>query len=138
VSSEIACDVVAEGEDFEFLAEAELSLAIEGRHEDLVRPDPTTGQHPAPAHALDPAIEPRALRNVAAAVVQRAVEDALAPARNASERRDRDDALRFLLDPEDRRLEQWTSILEVDADALRDGLRRRLRALHGEAFDGAS
>lgn len=66
-----------------------------------------------------------AARDLAAAVVEQAVRDALAPARSAAQRRDRADALAFLLDPADPRLEAWCEPLGLDADALRQRLRRR-------------
>lgn len=66
---------------------------------------------------------PAAVRALASAIIANAVHAATSPAVTDD---DRADALRFLLDPEDRRIELWTAPLGVDLDALRSRLRHRL------------
>jgi hypothetical protein len=67
-----------------------------------------------------------ALRALAAAIVANAIAYATSMAGSVTDA-ESEDARSFLLDPEDPRLETWVSVLGLDADALRDRLRPRLR-----------
>jgi len=76
--------------------------------------------------------DPSALRALACAIIENAVVMATSTAAWVTPH-DRAEARRFLLDPQDRRLESWVSILDLDADAIREAMRARLRASRDEA-----
>jgi len=76
--------------------------------------------------------DPAALRALACAVLENAVTMATSTA-GWIQPAERKEARRFLLDPEDRRLESWVSVLDLDADAIREEMRARLRADRDEA-----
>jgi hypothetical protein len=70
------------------------------------------------------------LRALSAAILRQAHADTLDPPRLRSGAVDeavRDDARSFLTDARDRRLERWTALLDVNEDALRAHVRRRLK-----------
>ena len=67
-----------------------------------------------------------ALRALAVAVIENAVTMATSSASWITAA-DRAEALRFLLDDGDPRLDSWVSVLGLDAEAMRDRLRGRLR-----------
>ena len=76
--------------------------------------------------------DPAAVKALAAAVVENAV--GCACSRSATwTAAEREDARRFLIDPEDSRLDRWCAVLDLDPDAVRDGLRRRLRGVLDDA-----
>jgi hypothetical protein len=67
-----------------------------------------------------------ALRALAVAIIENAIYYARSTAASVTDG-EREDARAFLLDNADPRLETWVSVLGLDADALRDRLRPRLR-----------
>jgi len=73
-----------------------------------------------------------ALRALAVGIIENAIYYATSPAAGVTDA-ERADALKFLLDESDRRLESWVSVLDLDAEALRDRLRHRLRRREGRA-----
>jgi len=76
--------------------------------------------------------DPAALRALACAVLENAVTMATSTA-GWIQPAERKEARRFLLDPEDRRLESWVSVLGLDVGAIREAMRARLRAGRGGA-----
>ncbi len=78
------------------------------------------------------ASDPESIRRLAVSIIENALTFATSTAAGVSAH-DREDARAFLLDPADPRLDRWCAVLDLDPDALRDGLRARLREVQGDA-----
>ena len=81
--------------------------------------------------------DPTALRGLAAAIVQNAMHYATTTAADVTDR-EREDARKFLLDPEDRRLDWWCGVIDVEPEAIRSALRDRLRGRLRQRGDRAA
>jgi hypothetical protein len=92
-----------------------------------------TGQ--ASAELLD-RTDADGLRRLAAAIIENALAYATSTAAGVSPH-DKADAIAFLVDDADPRLSWWCAALDLDPDALRDGVRARLRRLDREREDAA-
>ena len=76
--------------------------------------------------------DPEAVKALACAVVENAVHYATSDAATVRDA-EREDAVRFLTDASDPRLDRWCAALDVDPDAIRDGIRHRLREVLDDA-----
>ena len=76
--------------------------------------------------------DPSAVRSLAAAIIENALHYATSKAQGVTPS-ERENARQFLLDPADPRLDRWCAVLDLDPDALRDGLRARLREVLDDA-----
>ena len=76
--------------------------------------------------------DPEAIKTLACAVLENAISCALSSSATWTPA-EREDARRFLTDATDPRLERWVAALALDPDAVRDGIRRRLRGVLDDA-----